>query len=137
LHNIPEWLVTFLSTLVSFEIGLAVAFALALHKIPEWFAVSLPIYYATGNKLKAFILTSVSWMANLLWALLWYFFVQYFFSDFVLGMLFWVVAWIMLFVSFHQLLPTASQYNKHHIEVYGVLSGMVIIWFIMAFLSKV
>jgi ZIP family zinc transporter len=51
---------------VSFEIGLAVAFALALHKIPEGFAVSLPIYYATGNKFKAFILTSFSGMANLL-----------------------------------------------------------------------
>ncbi len=135
LHNIPEWLITFLSTLVSLEIGITVAIALALHKIPEWFAVSLPIYYATGNKLKAFFYTSISGMANVVGALIWFVFLQYFVSNLVLWILFAMIAGIMIFVSFHQLLPTASQYNRLHIEVYGVLVWMIITGWIMAFLS--
>jgi len=134
-HNIPEWLITFLSTLVSFEIWIAIAIALALHKIPEGFAIALPIYYSTWNKMKAFILTSLSWMANILGALIGFIFLQYFVSDLILWILFSMIAWIMLFVSFHQLLPTASQYNKQHIEVYGVLIWMILTGLIMSFLA--
>lgn len=135
IHNIPEGLITFLSTLVSFEIWIAIAIALALHKIPEGFAIALPIYYSTGNKIKAFILTSLSWMANILGALIGFIFLQYFVSDLILWILFSLIAWIMLFVSFHQLLPTASQYNKQHIEVYWVLIWMILTWLIMSFLA--
>lgn len=134
LHNFPEWLATFVSALVSIEVWIAIAVALALHNIPEWMAVSLPIYFATWSKIKAFVYASVSWMVNVLWAIFWLFFLTYFYSDFFIAALFATVAWIMLFVSFHQLLPTASLYKKRHSEVFWVLSWMIVVWFLMLFI---
>ncbi len=134
LHNFPEWLATFVAALSSIEIGIAIAIALALHNIPEWMAVSLPIYYATWSRIKAFVYASLSWMVNVLWALFWLIFVSYFFSEFIIWALFALVTGIMIFVSFHQLLPTASKYKSHHSEVYWVLIWMLTVWFIMLFL---
>jgi ZIP family zinc transporter len=32
----------------------------------------------------------------------------------------------MVFISFDELLPTAEKYGEHHIAVYGVIAGMVV-----------
>ena len=55
LHNIPEGLATFVATLSSPSLGGALALAIALHNIPEGVCVSMPVYYATGSKVKAFL----------------------------------------------------------------------------------
>ena len=54
LHNFPEGLATFVATLSSPSLGGALALAIALHNIPEGVCVSMPVYYATGSKVKAF-----------------------------------------------------------------------------------
>ena len=48
IHNFPEGLATFTAALSDPTLGIAI------HNIPEGIAVSVPIYYATGNKRKAF-----------------------------------------------------------------------------------
>ena len=55
LHNFPEGLATFVATLSSPSLGGALALAIALHNIPEGVCVSMPVYYATGSKVKAFL----------------------------------------------------------------------------------
>ena len=47
-------------------------------------------------------------------------------SDTVFGILFAGVAGIMVFISLDELLPTAEKYGEHHIAIYGVISGMVV-----------
>jgi len=53
LHNIPEGIATFLSTENNITLGLSLTIAIALHNIPEGISISVPIYYATGSKIKA------------------------------------------------------------------------------------
>lgn len=60
LHNIPEGLATFIATLSSPSLGAALALAIALHNIPEGVCVSMPVYYATGSKVKAFLWSFLS-----------------------------------------------------------------------------
>lgn len=55
LHNFPEGLATFVATLSNPSLGIALAIAIALHNIPEGVCVSMPVYYATGSKWKAFM----------------------------------------------------------------------------------
>ena len=55
IHNFPEGLATFLAALQDPGLGVAIAVAIALHNIPEGISVSVPIYYATGNREKAFV----------------------------------------------------------------------------------
>ena len=54
IHNFPEGLATFAAALSDPALGLSIAVAIAIHNIPEGISVSVPIYFATGSKIKAF-----------------------------------------------------------------------------------
>ena len=45
-------------------LGLAIAVAIAIHNIPEGMAVSVPIYYSTGDRKKAFVYSFLSGLAE-------------------------------------------------------------------------
>ena len=55
LHNVPEGLATFVATLASPAFGGALALAIALHNIPEGVCVAMPVYYATGSRVRGFL----------------------------------------------------------------------------------
>ncbi len=72
--------------------GIAIAVAIAIHNIPEGIAVSVPIYYATGNKKKAFWHSFLSGLAEPVGALIGYLILMRFITDTVFGILFAGVA---------------------------------------------
>jgi ZIP family zinc transporter len=49
-----------------------------------------------------------------------------FFSDSVFGFLFAMVAGIMVFISLDELLPSAQKYGEHHLSIYGLIAGMIV-----------
>jgi ZIP family zinc transporter len=126
IHNFPEGLATFVSGLKDPGLGLSIAIAIAIHNIPEGIAVSIPIYYATGDRKKAFTLSFLSGLAEPLGALIGYGLLMYFFDDLVFGILFASVAGIMVFISLDELLPTAQEYGEHHLSIYGMVAGMMV-----------
>lgn len=126
IHNFPEGLATFVSALKDTKLGIAIAVAIAIHNIPEGIAVSIPIFYATGNRKKAFVYSFLSGLAEPVGALIGYAILFSFFNDIVFGILFASVAGIMVFVSLDELLPTAREYGQHHWAAYGLVAGMVV-----------
>jgi zinc transporter ZupT len=70
LHNFPEGLATFVAALGNPKMGLVLSIGIALHNIPEGLAVALPLYYATGNRTKAFLLGTLSGCTEIIAALL-------------------------------------------------------------------
>lgn len=64
LHNFPEGLAAFMAALKDASLGIPIALAVALHNIPEGIAVAVPIYYATGDKKKAFLYSFLSGLAE-------------------------------------------------------------------------
>jgi ZIP family zinc transporter len=64
IHNFPEGLATFGTTLSDVKLGVFIAIAIAIHNIPEGISVSMPIFYATGNKNKAFFYSFLSGIAE-------------------------------------------------------------------------
>jgi ZIP family zinc transporter len=100
--------------------------AIAIHNIPEGISVSVPIYYATGSKKKAFFYSFLSGVAEPVGALIGYFILLNFFSDVVFGILFAGVAGIMVFISLDELLPSAQKYGEHHLSIYGLILGMAV-----------
>lgn len=126
IHNFPEGLATFTAGLTDPTLGISIAVAIAIHNIPEGIAVSVPLYFATGSKRKAFLYSFSSGLAEPVGALVGYFLLLPFFSDLTFGILFGVVAGIMVFISLDELLPTAEKYGEHHIAVYGLIAGMLV-----------
>lgn len=126
IHNLPEGLATFISALDDPQIAIPIAIAIALHNIPEGIAVSLPIYYATGSKKKAFVYSFLSGLAEPVGALLGYTILRPFINDLTFGIVFAGVAGVMVFISLDKLLPTAEEYGEHHLSIYGVVAGMAV-----------
>lgn len=126
IHNFPEGMATFTSALVSPDIAIPIAIAIAIHNIPEGIAVSVPIYYATGSRKKAFWLSVASGMAEPIGGLIGYFILMPFMSDFTLGLLMAAVAGIMVFISVDELLPGAEKYGEHHFSIAGFVAGMAV-----------
>lgn len=126
IHNFPEGLATFVGGLQDPALGMSIAVAIAIHNIPEGIAVSVPLYYATGSKKKAFLYSFLSGLSEPIGAMLGYFLLLRYFNDFIFGLLFAVVAGIMVFISLDELLPTAEKYGDHHLAMYGVVAGMAV-----------
>lgn len=126
IHNFPEGLATFLLVLDDPQIGIALAIAVAMHNIPEGIAVSVPVYYATKSRLKAFRLSFLSGLAEPAGAVIGYLILAQFLNDFVLGVIFAMVAGVMVFLAIDTLLPTARNSARGHLTVYGVIAGMAV-----------
>ena len=126
IHNFPEGLATFLLVLDDPQIGIALAIAVAMHNIPEGIAVSVPIYYATKSKIKAFRLSFLSGLAEPAGAVIGYLILAPYLTDFGLGIVFAMVAGVMVFLAIDTLLPTARNSARGHLTVYGVIAGMAV-----------
>lgn len=135
IHNFPEGIATFTAALENPALGAAIAIAIAIHNIPEGIAVSVPIYYATGNRKKAFTLSFLSGLAEPLGALVAYFILMPFMSPTLLGCVFAAVSGIMVFISLDELLPAAREYGEHHVSIYGLIVGMAIMAFSLVLLA--
>ncbi|MGL5755511.1 MAG: zinc transporter ZupT [Paraclostridium sp.] len=126
IHNFPEGLATFVSALQDTTIAIPIVIAIAIHNIPEGISVSVPIYYATGDKKKAFMYSFASGLAEPIGALFGYLILMPFINDTVLGILFAGVAGIMVFISIDELLPLSREYGEGHLSVYGLVAGMAV-----------
>ena len=128
IHNFPEGLATFTAALNDPGLGIAIAVAIAIHNIPEGIAVSVPVYYAIGNRKKAFWLSFSSGLAEPVGALFGYLIIMPFMgnSETLMGIIFAAVAGIMVFISIDELLPAAEEYGEHHLSIYGLVAGMIV-----------
>ncbi len=127
IHNFPEGFATFVSALHDLSLGIPIALAIAIHNIPEGMAVSLPIYHATGNRKRAFYYAFASGLAEPLGAIIGFFLLLPIMGDLTLGIMFGVIAGIMVYISFDELLPAARVYGNAHTTIFGLALGMLVI----------
>lgn len=126
IHNFPEGLATFIGALEDPKLGISIGIAIAIHNIPEGIAVSVPIYYATGEKKRAFLYSFVSGLSEPIGAIVGYFLLSQFINEAMFGVIFALVAGIMVYISLDELLPTAEKFGEHHIAIYGLIAGMAV-----------
>jgi ZIP family zinc transporter len=127
LHNFPEGLATFVAALTDPGVGVVLAIAIGIHNIPEGLCVSLPIYYATGNRCKGFMWGCLSGISEPIAALLGWAVLANAVSQTVYATLFGIVSGMMVMISIKELIPTAHRYDPEDTVVtYAVVIGMAI-----------
>jgi ZIP family zinc transporter len=126
IHNFPEGLATFLAAVQDPSLGIAIAVAIAIHNIPEGISVSVPIYFATGNRGRAFFLSLLSGLSEVGGAFLGWLLLSSFGGEALMGIVFAGVAGVMVYISLDELLPTAREYGENHQVLLGLLSGMAV-----------
>lgn len=123
-HNVPEGMATFFATLDDPIVGMPLAIAIAVHNIPEGVSIAIPVYYATGSRMKALAAVSISALAEPLGAITGYAVLAPFLTQAVFGAVFGAIAGAMVFLSMDELLPAAKRYSTGHETAYGLVLGM-------------
>lgn len=123
-HNFPEGFATLMSAIENPVFGVAVAFAVALHNIPEGMSISLPMYYATGDRKKGFLLASASGLSEPIGALIGYFLLVPFLGEGVMAGTLALIAGMMVYVALDELIPSSMIYGNSHTTIVGLIFGM-------------
>lgn len=126
IHNFPEGMATFAATLSDVRLGIFIAVAIAIHNIPEGIAVSVPFYFATGNRNKAFAYSFLSGVSEPVGALIGYLVLMPFLTPAVMAGTLAFVAGVMIYISLDELLPMAHRYGHGHLVISGIILGMLI-----------
>lgn len=125
-HNFPEGMATVAAAFANSDTAFSVALAVAVHNIPEGIAVAVPLLYGTGDRRKAFRLATLTGLAEPLGAVICMLILLPFMSNTLLAVLFAMVSGIMVYISFDELLPMAERWGHHHLSIYGVTAGMLL-----------
>lgn len=130
LHNIPEGLATFVAAAKDPAVGASLAIAIGVHNIPEGICVAVPIYFATGNKCKAFFWGTASGLAETLaGAAGWIALSQRDtdISSLAYAILFGIVGGMMVYISMNELLVTALRYDpQNKYTAFSAFAGMFV-----------
>lgn len=129
MHNAPEGLATFVAYIADPTVGVTLAIAIAFHNIPEGLCIALPIYYSTGSRRRGFLLALFSGVTEPIGAFIGWLIILATGQDvnqLVYGILFGVVAGMMIMISFLELLPTAHRYDpQDRFVTKSLVCGMI------------
>ncbi len=125
LHNFPEGITTFMTSMHDIDIGIKISIAIMFHNIPEGIAIAAPIYCATKSKKNAIIKTFLSGISEPIGALFAYLFLKHYINDFVISLLLVIVGAIMVTISIEKLIPEANTHKSKKSLLYGFIFGII------------
>jgi len=134
MHNIPEGIITFLTSNNDLELGIKIAIAITLHNIPEGIAISIPIYYSTKRVGKAITTTIISGLSEPLGAILAYLFLYKYITNDILNLIFIMVAGIMISLAINEILKESIKYSNKNNKYIYIGFGIGILFFLFSFL---
>ncbi|GAA1932467.1 ZIP family metal transporter [Nocardioides hwasunensis] len=134
-HNLPEGLATFVATLDDPAAGATLAVAIALHNIPEGVAVAAPFYGSGASRRKAVGIAALSGLAEPIGALAGYLLLAALLPGAAFGVVFGLVAGVMLLIGLAELLPTALRMASPVPVAAACTAGVVVMALSLALLS--
>ena len=125
LHNMPEGIITFISSQIDFKLGLNMALAISLHNIPEGISIAIPLYYANKKKLWIFFIVLMAGLSEFLGAIMAYFFLMPYVTDLLMGFMLATTSGVMINIGLFSLLKEGFNYHKI-IAIIGFVIGFLI-----------
>ena len=123
-HNIPEGIITYLTSMNNIKIGIKMSLAIAIHNIPEGISISMPIYYSTKSKSRALLYTFISGFSEFIGALITFLFLSNFITNVILGFIIAIISGLMIGISFLELIKEAKKYT--HSYYIWILIGILL-----------
>lgn len=128
LHNFPEGMAIAIGATTNFGDSIVIAAAIAIHNIPEGICTSAPHYYAYGNRMKSFAMSSLSALPIVVG----YFVARSLFvqiSPQVMSVLVGATAGLMIYISANELMPAARKDDSRQTIFYfifGIIAVMLL-----------
>lgn len=127
LHNIPEGIITFITSYDNLSFGIMMCLVIAMHNIPEGIMISMPIYFSTGSKLKGFLYTLISGLSEPIGALLAWFFLAPLVTDTFMGIVLSIVCGMMLHIVIDEIYPLIGTYKSKIFKYLGIIFALIFI----------
>ena len=134
MHNLPEGVITFLTTENDLNLGIKIALAITLHKIPEGISIAVPIYYSTKSWNRAVKTSLISGLSEPLGAILAYFFLYKYITTDILNIIFILVAGIMISLAINEILKESIKYSEKNNKYIYIGMFIGIVFFIISLL---
>lgn len=125
LHNIPEGIATYITSENNIKLGITLAIAIAFHNIPEGISISIPIYFSTKSKKKAFFYTLISGLSEPFGAILAWLFLEPFMKNTTLGFLYAMIAGVMGYIAIYELIPSSWKTRQKKIPFFFFIIGII------------
>lgn len=126
IHNIPEGIMTYALSTIDLKLGLLFSIIIIMHNIPEGISISIPIYYSTGSKLKAFLYTFISGFGELMGALFCMIFFYKYLSNTFVGFVYSLIAGFMLYIGYFEMLKESTKYESN-VNNFALLGALFIL----------
>ena len=127
IHNIPEGMLTFITSVESPSLGIKIATAIALHNIPEGMIIAVPIYYASLSRKSALIKVLIASLSEVTGALVAWIVLGSIINNTTISIIMIFVAGIMITLAIEDIFPEARKYNEYKYMIYGLLLGIIIV----------
>ena len=128
IHNIPEGIITFISSITNKELGIKLGLSIMAHNIPEGICISIPIYYATKSRGRALLYTFISGIAEPIGGLIIYLLFKNYLNITVLNILLYLIGNLMIIICLKNILKEIIKYNNVLWIIYGILLSLFILF---------
>lgn len=129
LHNIPEGIITTLSSITDFSLGFRMFMLIFWHNIPEGMCIAIPIYYSTRSKKKAFLYTLIGSVGEMVGSIITILFYNYFNNIYFIGSILIFTGGLMISLALIDILKELFKYHNIVSILLGLLVGGVILLF--------
>ena len=125
IHNVPEGIITYLTTNYNFKLGLKISLSIIMHNIPEGILIAVPIYFSTKLRSRAIGYTFVASLGEILGALFALFFIKNKINSNIIGYILIAISLMMLYIAVEEIFFQIKDKNKKSV-VLGLSIGLMI-----------
>lgn len=124
LHNFPEGIATFLSSMINIKLGISLTIGIMLHNIPEGICIALPLYQATKSKFKVMLSCFLVSITEPLGGIIAYLFLRNNINNFTISIILLFVSGLMITLSINNIYKEVI--NKKVAMLKGIVIGLII-----------
>jgi zinc transporter, ZIP family len=133
IHNLPEGMVIALGTITNSVMGIIIAIAITIQKIPEGICTAAPTYYCNKKRFKSFIIACSTLIPLLIGFFIAYFLYQNISSTFI-GLIIGITAGFMIYISTDELIPASSKIVTNQSTIISLIIGVLFVLMLNMFI---
>jgi len=126
IHNLPEGMVIALGAITNNVLGIIIAIAITVQKIPEGICTAAPTYYCNKNRLKSFFIACSTLIPLLIGFFIAYFLYQTL-PNTIIGLIIGMTAGFMIYISTDELIPASSKLVTHQSTIISLILGIIFV----------
>lgn len=128
IHNFPEGIATFMTSLYDTNLGIKLSIAIMLHNIPEGICIAIPIAKHTHSTWKGVGASFLSSLAEPLGALCAYLFLMNFINEITISIILIFVAGIMINLSINNIYKESLKLDQFKYFILGIILSFIYIF---------